>query len=166
MFCLVADCYNHSSICWLGLCKGERNWLGLGRSHLALQYCLLYSTWCHEVCHPLCIEWQGLGKHARKQGMYLLMSFLFLMVKIFMTLIWIDCFKMCHRLPSPPRKTTVRRRGKLNGLMLREPCMDFNHQKLLAFSMRRTVIENSLRLLSRPREELKLQGKNYYRNNE
>jgi len=63
------------------------------------------------------------------------------------------------RLPSPPRKTMVKRRGKLNGLLLRGPFMDFNHQKLLASSMRRAVIENCLRLLSRPREELKLQGK-------
>jgi len=44
----------------------------------------------------------------------------------------------------------VRRRGKLGGLMLRGPCMDFNHQNLLAFSMRKTVTENSQRLLSRP----------------
>ena len=63
------------------------------------------------------------------------------------------------RLPSPPRKTMVKRRGKLNGLLLRGPCMDFNHQKLLISSMKRAVIENWLRLLSRPREELKLQGK-------
>lgn len=94
-----------------------------------------------------------------KVYMYWFVSFLSITVKAFMTVIWIGCFKICHRLPSPPRKTTVGRRGKLSGLMLRGPCMDFNHQKLLAFSMRRTVIENSQRLRSRPWKELKLQGK-------
>jgi len=54
------------------------------------------------------------------------------------------CFKINvgDRLPSPPRKTMVKRRGKLNGLLLRGPCMDFNHQKLLISSMKRAVIEN------------------------
>lgn len=81
------------------------------------------------------------------------------MVKIFMKYILNCCFKMCDRLPSPPRKTTVKRRGKLSGLMLRGPFTVFNHRKLLAFSMKRAATGNSLRLLSRPREELKLQGK-------
>jgi len=63
------------------------------------------------------------------------------------------------KLPLPPRKTMVKRRGKLNGLLLKGPCMDLNLQKLLISSMKREIIENSLRLLSRPRGKLKFQGK-------
>jgi hypothetical protein len=66
---------------------------------------------------------------------------------------------MRDRLRSPPRKTMEKRRGKLNGHMLRGLYMDFNHQKVLVFSMRRAVTENCPRLLSKRREELKLQGK-------
>ena len=65
-----------------------------------------------------------------------------------------------YRLPSLPRKTMERKRGKLNGHLLREPSMDFSLQKLQTFSMIRIATESSLRLLSRPRDELKLQGKN------
>jgi hypothetical protein len=51
-----------------------------------------------------------------------------------------------------------KKRGKLSGHLLRGLYMDFNHQKLLVFSMRRAVTENCPRLLSRQREEPKLQG--------
>jgi hypothetical protein len=64
-----------------------------------------------------------------------------------------------YRLPSLPRKITVKKRGKLNGLMLKGHFMDFNHQKVLESSMRRAVIENCLRLLSRLRDVPKLLGK-------
>jgi hypothetical protein len=53
----------------------------------------------------------------------------------------------------------VKKRGKLNGLMLKGHFMDFNHQKVLESSMRRAVIENCLRLLSRLRDVPKLLGK-------
>jgi len=52
-----------------------------------------------------------------------------------------------------------RKREKLNGLMLKGPYMGFNHQKLLTSSMRRTATGSCLRLLSRPSDELRLQGK-------
>lgn len=66
-----------------------------------------------------------------------------------------------NRLRSPPRKTTVKRKEKLNGHMLKEHSMVFNHQNLhpVVFSKRRIATESSLRLLSRPRDELKLPGK-------
>ncbi|KAL8488950.1 hypothetical protein ACS0TY_025021 [Phlomoides rotata] len=51
-------------------------------------------------------------------------------------------FFICIRLPSPPRITLEKRREKLNGLMLRELCMAFKHQKLLISSTRRAATEN------------------------
>jgi hypothetical protein len=53
-----------------------------------------------------------------------------------------------------------KRRGKLNGLMLKGLFMDFKHQKILRVSSTtRTPIENCLRLLSRLSDVLKLLGK-------
>jgi hypothetical protein len=53
----------------------------------------------------------------------------------------------------------VKGREKLNGLMLRGPYMDFNHQNLPISSLRRAATGSCLRLLSRPSDELRLQGK-------
>jgi hypothetical protein len=52
-----------------------------------------------------------------------------------------------------------KRRERLNGLLLREPYMAFNLQKLIISSLRRAATESCLRLLNRPRGELRLQGK-------
>ncbi|MBA0806579.1 hypothetical protein Gohar_022451 [Gossypium harknessii] len=51
-----------------------------------------------------------------------------------------------------------KKRGKLNGHLLRGHYMDFNHQKLLTSSMTRVATESCLRLPSRPRGELRWQG--------
>ncbi|EOY31841.1 Plasma membrane ATPase 4 isoform 2 [Theobroma cacao] len=55
-------------------------------------------------------------------------------------------------------KIMARKRGKLNGLLLKGHYMVFNHLKLLISSMTRAAIESCLRLLSRPRDEQRLQG--------
>lgn len=52
----------------------------------------------------------------------------------------------------------VRKRGKLSGLLLKEPSMDFSHQNPLIFSLKRVTIESYLRLQSRPKDVPKLQG--------
>lgn len=51
-----------------------------------------------------------------------------------------------------------KRREKLSGLLLKGLYMDFNHQKPQTFSMKRAVTESYLKLLNKPRGELKLQG--------
>lgn len=65
---------------------------------------------------------------------------------------------LCNRLHSPPRRIMVKRREKLNGLLLRGPCMDFNHQKLPVSSMKRAATGSCLRLQNRLRDELRLHG--------
>lgn len=64
----------------------------------------------------------------------------------------------CNRPRSPQRKIMARKRGKLNGHLLREHYMDFKHRKLQISSMTRVAIESCLRLRNRPRDERRLQG--------
>lgn len=66
---VFSDCNCHRCICQLGLCEDTRNGLGMGRSHLALQHCLLYSTGHNKVYHPLHLKWEGLVELAGKQGL-------------------------------------------------------------------------------------------------
>lgn len=79
IWCSQSGCNSHSCIRQLGLCNDKRNGLGMGWSHLALQYHLLYSTWHYKVCHPLHLKWEGLDEHDGKQG---LVSFMFLKVEL------------------------------------------------------------------------------------
>lgn len=57
----VSDCNSDSSVCQLGFCKNTWSWLGMGRCHLDLQYCLLFPTRRDEVRHPLHLEWKSLA---------------------------------------------------------------------------------------------------------
>jgi len=63
-----------------------------------------------------------------------------------------------HRLLSPQRKTTAKKRGRLNGRLHRGHFMVFSHLKLPTFSMTRIATGSFQRLQNKPRDELKLQG--------
>lgn len=43
-------------------------WVGMGRSHLAIQYRILCATRHHQVLHSICIERKGLVELAWEQG--------------------------------------------------------------------------------------------------
>lgn len=64
-----------------------------------------------------------------------------------------------HRLPSLQRKTMAKKRGKHSGQQHRGHFMVFSLRKPPTFSMRRIAIGSYQRLQSKPRDELKLQGK-------
>lgn len=76
---------------------------------------------------------------------------------------------MLSRLLSQQRRIMEGERGRHNGLQLNVLCMDCSLQNHRNSSMIRTVIGSCLKLLNRPRGELKLpgtvQGSWYYVNN-
>ena len=64
----VTDCYDNCRVRWLGICRDQRHWMGLGWCHLALQHRLLLATGCHQVPHSLCDERESLGSCPRSKG--------------------------------------------------------------------------------------------------
>jgi hypothetical protein len=57
----TADSNIHCSVCNMGFCQYPRHWVGMGRSHLALQPCILYTPWHHQVCNSVYSKWEGMG---------------------------------------------------------------------------------------------------------
>ena len=137
----------------------------MGWSDLAIQSRNLHPSRLAQVFDPLRFEWKSLVKPSWKQGID---------TKFHKTITWIQewqvkmllpltwgflCVKTQNRLPSRRRKTMVKRKERLNGLQLKEPSMDFNHERRTSSSMKRIVTVNSLRLLNRLNAELRLPGK-------
>lgn len=48
-------------VCQLGICKDHGLWMGMGWSHLVVQYHYLHSSRHSQVYHPLLSHWKGLG---------------------------------------------------------------------------------------------------------
>lgn len=67
-----------------------------------------------------------------------------------------------NRLLSPPRKIMEERRERLNGLLLRGLYTVFKHPRLQTSSTRKAATENFLKSLNKPKDVLKLQGKDTY----
>lgn len=63
-----------------------------------------------------------------------------------------------HRLPLPQKRTMEERKGKLNGLLRRELFMASKHRTPPIYSLTRAASLSSLRLPSRPSDELRLLG--------
>lgn len=79
---------------------------------------------------------------------------------ILLGVFWFVCFcDKINRLPSLPRKTTVKKRERHNGQPHKGPCTVFNHPKQTAFSLTRTVTGSFQRSPSKPRDVLRWQGK-------
>lgn len=139
----------------------------MGWSNLALQCSVLCSTWLHQVLHSICIKWKGLEQLAWEQGICFLIELpwnllLQALILIYLSIIWSTLFSSQNRLPLQPRRIMARRRGKLNGLLLRGLYMDFNHLKPLTFLTKRTAIESFLKSLNKLKGELRWPGKKLF----
>jgi hypothetical protein len=67
---VVAGCHSDCSVRQLWVCPHQRNRMGLGRRHLALQPRHLRPPRPVQVLHPLRVERQGLEQSPAEQGMF------------------------------------------------------------------------------------------------
>lgn len=119
-------------VCKLELCSNWRDWVGLGRGDLALQYHLLYPARYHQILDPLRYKRKGLGSCSWAKGInyitlqryyfisLLTTSFVFLVDFLFSFLYCTDCFheeegfrkratwaQMGTRAEDPPRPAST-----------------------------------------------------------